>query len=126
LTAERSELEYEMEQREFPPMGWTPAPGELHRSPAGAVPSPPAVRGRTPTEILRPRLTDLEFQQYEWMEQRLPQVEIAKGLGITQAAVSSREKRLRARIDAIYVEQTGQPYHWTPIPKPQGGRRRRS
>ena len=126
LAAKRSELEYEMEERGFPPKGWTPAQAELPRSPADVVPSPPAVRGRTPTEILRPHLTDLEFQQYEWMEQRLPQVEIAKGLGISQPAVSGREKKLRARIDAIYVKQTGKPYHWTPIAKPQGGRRRRS
>ncbi len=60
------------------------------------------------------------------MDQRLPQSEIAMGLGISQAAVSKRETKLRARIDAVYIEETGQPYHWTPIPKPQGGRRRRS
>ncbi len=126
LAAERSDLEYEMEERGFPPKGWTPARVEPPRSPAASVHSAPVIRGRTPTEILRPHLTDLEYQQYEWMEQRLPQVEIAKGLGISQAAVSVRETRLRARIDAIYNEETGQPYHWTPIPKPQGGRRRRS
>jgi len=125
LADERFELEYQMRIRGFPPKRWSPQPAALPQLAAGPSRHVPSRRSLSPGEILRPHLTDGEFQHWEWLDQGVIQVEVARRLGITQVAVSKREKKLRARIDVIYIGRTGRPYHWTPIPKAQGGRRRK-
>jgi DNA-binding CsgD family transcriptional regulator len=120
LAGERWELESQMQERGFPPAGWLPPPAEPPR-PVAALASPPSAgRSRSPSQILRPRLSADEYRHFEWIDQGLHQDEIARRLGISQAAVSKREKKLRARIDAVYIEATRHRYHWTAIPKPQG------
>lgn len=125
LADQRVELEFQMRMHGFPPRGWSPRPGA--GPPPAQLPSPSAPSNRLvePAQILRPRLTDDEYQHWEWLDQGVIQADVGRRLGISQAAVSKRERKLRARIDAVMNEATGHPYHWVPIPKPQGGRRRR-
>ncbi len=125
LADERSELEYQMRMRGFPPRGWAPPPAVPRLSVTATSSSAPSGRSVPPAQILRPGLTDEEYQHWEWLDQGLTQSEVARRVGVSQVAISKREGKLRARIDAVYIEQTGRPYHWTPIPKPQGGRRRK-
>jgi DNA-binding CsgD family transcriptional regulator len=120
------ELEFQMRMHGFSPRGWSPSPGAAPPPPQPPSLSAPSNRLVEPAQVLRPRLTDNEYQHWEWLDQGVIQVDIGRRLGISQAAVSKRERKLRSRIDAVMTEATGHPYHWVPIPKPQGGRRRRS
>ena len=126
LAQELGDLDDEMEVRGFPPDGWHPQSADQPQSAASPPRSGSPTRSSAPGDILRPHLTVDEYQLWEWLDQGVLQREVAQRLAISQVAVSKREKKLRARVDAIYIDATGRPYHWTAIPKPQGGRRRRS
>ena len=126
LAQELGDLDDEMEVRGFPPDGWHPHSADQPQSAASPPRSGSPTRSSAPGDILRPHLTVDEYQLWEWLDQGVLQREVAQRLAISQVAVSKREKKLRARVDAIYIDATGRPYHWTAIAKPQGGRRRRS
>lgn len=126
LARELAGLDDEMEERGLPPDGWQPQPADGTPSAAGPPPPGTPTRSLAPGDFLRPHLTVEEYQLWEWLDQGVLQREVAARLGISQVAVSKREKKLRARVDAIYIEATERPYHWTPLSKSQGGRRRRS
>jgi len=126
LAQELWDLDDQMEIRGFPPDGWHPQSADQPKSPPGRPQSGSPSRSMAPGDILRPHLTGDEYQLWEWLDHGVLQRDVAERLGISQVAVSKRETKLRARVDAIYVEAIGRPYHWTAIPKPQGGRRRRS
>lgn len=125
LAGERLFLESEMRKRGFPPRGWLP-PAAPPLSVAAVSDDRRKGWSLPPNETLRPRLMPAEYQHWEWLIAGVIQNEVARRLGISQAAVSKREKKLRAKVDVIFVELTGRPYHWALIPKPQGGRRRKS
>ncbi len=127
LIHELGEVEWELEAN-GEDIGLPPPAQE-----AAAPPEPAVAVGETrrrqskapkPADILRSRLTDAEFEHWTLVDQGVRQVDIAKALGISQPAVSSRERRLRDRINQIYMEATGSPYHWTPIPERGRPRRR--
>jgi hypothetical protein len=126
LAQELGDLDDEMEVRGFPPDRWHPQSADQPVSAASPPRSGSPTRPLAPGDILRPHLTVDEYQLWEWLDQGVLQREVAQRFAISQVAVSKREKKLRARVDAIYIVATGRPYHWTAIPKPQGGRRRRS
>jgi hypothetical protein len=56
------------------------------------------------------KLTPDELLHWQELQKGTKQVAIAKKLGISQGAVSKRERALRERIDAISIEITGRPY----------------
>jgi hypothetical protein len=98
----------------FPPDGFQPAP----------EPTPTA---QTPTldDTVRDRLDDEQRRHFDWLLEGRRQADIARDLGISQQAVHKREQKLRATVDTIAVEATGQPYVWLPQSQPKGGRPRR-
>jgi hypothetical protein len=81
-------------------------------------PGPPSARVR-PTRpgpvrmveaAINDRLTPDELLHWQELQKGRKQSAIAEKLGIKQAAVSKRERKLPERIDAISVETTGRPY----------------
>lgn len=113
----QDDLEVEMDDRGRPPEGWMPPPPR--KVTIAAEPKP--------DDLLRRSLSDDELQHFRWLvETQLDQREVAARLGIKQAAVSKRETKLRAHVDAIYQAAFERSYPWMPIPKPQGGRRRKA
>jgi DNA-binding CsgD family transcriptional regulator len=125
LESERAELEFEMEIRGFPPPGWRSPEVDVVEPTADVLVAENPRPVRSPAEVLRPALTASEYEHWEWLEAGEPQSTIADRLGISQAAVSKRERTLRDRVDAIYRERTGAAYHWILAPRRVGGRRRR-
>ena len=91
LEVERDGLDEEMRIRGLPHQEWSPAPAPASPPPSSASgrrsasPAPPS-----PATVLRPTLTDEEFQHWEWLDEGVDQVEVARRLGISQPAVSRR------------------------------------
>ncbi|MGH2385549.1 MAG: hypothetical protein ACRDGB_10950 [Candidatus Limnocylindria bacterium] len=59
---------------------------------------------------LNEKLTPDELLHWQELQKGTKQTAIAEKLGIKQAAVSKRERKLRERIDAISIETIGRPY----------------
>jgi hypothetical protein len=100
----------------FPPDGWTPV--------ASGAPS----QGKPPRldDILQEQLTEPEWQHFEWLVAGRPQAEIAAALGISQPAVTKRERKLRSRANDIAMEATGREYPFGRRTQAKGGRPRLS
>jgi len=56
------------------------------------------------------KLTPDELLHWHELQKGTTQMAIAEKLGIKQAAISKRERKLRERIDAISMETIGRPY----------------
>jgi hypothetical protein len=56
------------------------------------------------------KLSPDELMHWQELQKGTTQMAIAANLGIKQAAVSKRERKLRERIDAISIETIGRPY----------------
>lgn len=56
------------------------------------------------------RLSSSELLHWQELQKGTKQTDIAAKLGISQGAVSKRERALRDRIDAISIEAMGRPY----------------
>lgn len=97
-------------------------PGPADGEPAAAAtpaptdqPPPTVPAGRRSPVIqveiaIKEALTASEMLHWQELQKGTKQTLIAEKLGISQGAVSKRERALRERIDAISVETIGRPY----------------
>jgi hypothetical protein len=121
-------LEAEMDLWGYPPLGWKPPAG--WRPPVLTAPDV-IPDGRQPTkgnefdDELAKVLSARELQHLGWLVDRRRQVDISRDLGISQVAVSKREKALRAKIDQLHIDFDGRPYPWLPFQSGHGGRSRK-
>jgi hypothetical protein len=73
--------------------------------------APPAANPfRLREAAIKAELSDAELLHWQELQKGTRQAAIAKKLGISQGAVSKRERILRERVDAISVRTTGHPY----------------
>lgn len=94
-----------------------PDPGSESEEPEGspASPAPAAAPSRaSPVRLVEAaiteRLTPDELLHWQELQKGTTQKAIADKLGIKQAAVSKRERKLRDRVDVISIETIGRPY----------------
>jgi hypothetical protein len=71
-------------------------------------------------------LTPPEAQHWRWLVERRPQTDIRGELGISQQAVSKREKALRVKVDHLHRDWNGKPYPFVDLQSTRGGRPRRA
>lgn len=77
--------------------------------PASATPARPSPV-RMVEAAINAKLSPGELIHWQELQKGTTQIAIAEKLGIKQAAVSKRERKLRERVDAISIETIGRPY----------------
>ena len=118
----RAELADVIDEYGRPPIAWI-APAKAPTPPPAPIPSRPRLRDLA--SYLEDHLSSGELRHWRWLAAGKDQTWIADQLAVSQAAVSKREQKLRARVDGLHIARFGKPYPWASFSRSKGGRPRR-